>query len=43
MRFVDWIMNVEKMTLKRFHELPQFYQEKLRMNYLSYCETYGLM
>lgn len=42
MSFTKWVRDVERMTSKDYNELPRFYQNKVKMNYISYCETNGI-
>ena len=42
MSFTKWVRDVEKMASKDYNELPKFYQNKVKMNYISYCESNGI-
>lgn len=42
MSFTKWVREVERMTSEDYNELPKFYQNKVKMNYISYCETNGI-
>ena len=41
MNFMTWLTNVERMTAETYENLPALYQDKIRLNYQSYCEDYG--
>ena len=41
MNFMTWLTNVERMTAETYESLPALYQDKIRLNYQSYCEDYG--
>ena len=41
MNFMTWLTNIERMTAETYESLPALYQDKIRLNYQSYCEGYG--
>ena len=41
MNFMTWLTNIERMTTETYESLPALYQDKIRLNYQSYCEGYG--
>ena len=42
MNFTKWLREVERITSETYYELPAFYAKKIKMNYISYCETNGI-
>ena len=41
MNFIAWLTNIARMTVGTYESLPTLYQDKIRLNYQSYCEGYG--
>ena len=41
MNFMTWLTSIERMTAETYESLPTLYQDKIRLNYQSYRESYG--
>lgn len=38
--FINWIIEVEKMDIFDYTDMPEYRKNKIRANYQEYCEMY---